>query len=74
MSDGDNEKGQSRPPQTAAQREERAGNLGCGIGLLVAGGLLVANEAGWIKGVDWVVPAVVLGLAANYLYRAFSRG
>jgi hypothetical protein len=60
-------------PEPPAKTEERAQNLGCGIGLLVAGGLVIANQLGWIKGVDWVFPAVLIGLAANYLYKAFSR-
>jgi hypothetical protein len=61
-------------PESAAERDERASNLGCGIGLLVAGGLLIAREVGWIKGVDWLLPAVIVGLGANYLYRALRRG
>jgi len=62
---------QPEPPPTDTGTDERAENFGCGIGLLVAGVLLIANELGWIKGVNWVLPAVIIGLAVNYLYKAF---
>jgi len=52
-------------PQSAAASDERAGNVGCGVGLLVAGLLMLANELGWVRGVSWLVPAVVLGLGAR---------
>ena len=62
---------QPPPPEKTAGIDEKAENLGCGFGLLVAGVLLIANQLGWIKGVDWVLPAVIIGLAVNYLYKAF---
>jgi len=60
-------------PQSSAASDERAGNVGCGVGLLVAGLLMLGNELGWVRGVSWLVPAVVLGLGANYLYKGLSH-
>ena len=60
-------------PNDTQSRESRAVNLGWGIGLLVAGVIMVAKQLGWISGTDWLLPAVVLGLATKYLYMAFSR-
>jgi hypothetical protein len=53
--------------------EERAGNIGCGIALLVAGGIMIAGQLGWIKNADWLFPAILIGWGANYLYKALSR-
>ena len=38
---------------------ERANNFGWGIGMLVAGGVMLASQLGWIKNVDWFVPAAI---------------
>jgi hypothetical protein len=74
MNSETNPEAKTRSSATSDPADERAGNLGCGIGLLVAGLFLIADRLDWIDGSDWVLPAVVLGLAANYLYKAFSRG
>lgn len=59
------------PAEKNAGIDERAENLGCGFGLLVAGVLLLASQLGWVKGIDWLLPAVIIGMAVNYLYKAF---
>ncbi len=53
--------------------DERARNLGWGIGLLVAGCGMLANQMGWMKSPDWFVPAILIGVAVTYLYKALSR-
>lgn len=61
------------PAHPSVRREERAGQLGWGIGLLVAGGLMIAKQFGWVEGVDWLVPAVIIGLATKHLFNALCR-
>jgi hypothetical protein len=73
MGDGAVPQTKTDSPQSVAASEERAGNVGCGVGLLVAGLLMLANELGWVHGVSWLVPAVVLGLGAHYLYKGLSH-
>jgi|GEM_PF-5798552 len=52
---------------------ERANNFGWGIGLFVAGFGMLANQLGWIKSADWFVPAILIGVAVSYLYKALRR-
>ena len=63
-------------PSAADERDklnERANNFGWGIGMLVAGGAMLASQLGWIKSVDWFVPAILVGLAVNFLYKALKH-
>jgi hypothetical protein len=34
----------------------------------VAGGILLAKELGYIKGADWLFPAILLGWGATYIF------
>ena len=56
------------------RKDERASNVGWGIGLLAAGMLMAAQQFGWAEDVNWFVPALLLGLGGSYLYKAFTRG
>ena len=57
-----------------ATRDERARDLGIGIGLLIAGSGMLARPLGWIRSeTDLFLPAVFLGWAVYYLYRALGR-
>jgi hypothetical protein len=63
-------------PSAADERDNvnsRANSLGMGIGMLIAGGAMLANQLGWIKSVDWFVPAVLVGLAVSHLYNALKH-
>ncbi len=72
MSGDTNQYGEASPPEPATQTDERAANLGWGIGLLVAGGFMAARQLGWIEDTEWLLPAVIIGLAAKHLYKAFN--
>jgi Domain of unknown function (DUF5668) len=61
-------------PNPNPPEDDRGDNLGCGIALIVGGGLMLAQRLGWIKDGDWLWPCVLIGLGVSYLYKVFRRG
>ena len=53
--------------------EDRAEKFGCGVTLLVAGGFMLAQQLGYIKGADWLFPAILLGWGATYIFGAMRK-
>jgi hypothetical protein len=58
---------------TAAQVEERANNLGCGLAFLIVGAGMLAQQMGWIPAGDWMWPAALIGFGVAYLYKALRK-
>ncbi len=63
------------PDETAiATRNERAKYFGYVVGLLIAGSGMLAKLWDWTKtDADLFLPAIFIGVAVNYLYRAIGR-
>jgi hypothetical protein len=51
--------------------DRRSKNVGVGVGFLVAGIIVVANELGWTN-IGWFLPAILIGYGAYYLILAFE--
>lgn len=74
MSDDDQSPQPTADDASSEARNERAKYLGIGIGLLIAGSGMLARFAGWTESdTDFLLPAIFIGLAVNYLYRAIAR-
>jgi hypothetical protein len=48
-------------------------NLGCGVGLVLAGLLILGGNLGWIPKTDWFVPAVLVGWGSSMLYKFYRH-
>jgi len=73
MSDANDKDEVQSSPDADKQLSDRASNFGWGIGLFVAGAGMFANQQGWIKSADWFVPAILIGVAVSYLYKAMKH-
>jgi len=74
MSDEGDSKQLTVEDAACAARTERAKHLGIGVGFLIAGSGMIARLLGWTKtDADLLLPAILIGVAVYYLYRAIGR-
>ena len=70
---GDNAMTEQGNEPGKCRKGERAGGIGCGLVLLLAGAGLFAENMGWIKSGTWLFPGVLAVLGVASIYNALRR-
>ena len=60
-----------QPPSKSS--DSAAENIGCGLFLLIAGVVLLAERMKWIPAVDWLLPAVLVSCGVGMLVQAIRK-
>jgi hypothetical protein len=61
-------------PTPSPNESNSAGEgIGCGVFLVLAGMLLLAEQMGWIKNTSWLFPVILIAWGAGSIFQALRK-